>query len=111
MRTRVLRWGGCFHPERRLGCIGCPLATDNGRGDFLKYPKMLKAVCKAADEYLRTHPTSRASQVFSNGYELMMKRLFFKTMADWDSVMGDSLFPELRPDARQYLSEYFKIEL
>lgn len=34
---------GVFHVERRLGCIGCPMAADNGRGDFLKYPKMLSA--------------------------------------------------------------------
>lgn len=41
----------------------------------------------------------------------MMKRLFFKTMADWNAVMGDSLFPEMRPDAKQYLENYFGIEL
>ena len=38
---------GIFHPERRLGCIGCPLATDNGRGEFKQYPQLLKRIIKA----------------------------------------------------------------
>lgn len=102
---------GNFHPERRLGCIGCPLASDNGIAGYKQYPKLLRQVCRAADDYLKAHPNSRAAGYFNNGYELMMKRFFFKTMADWDAVMGNSLFPEMRPDARQYLSNYFGIEL
>ena len=37
---------GLFHPERRLGCIGCPLRADNGRADFVKYPKLLKQIIR-----------------------------------------------------------------
>lgn len=102
---------GQFHPERRLGCIGCPLAADNGRKDYKQYPKLFKQVCRAADDYLKAHPNSKAASYYADGYELMMKRLFFKTMADWDNVMNDLLFPEARPNARQYLSNYFGIEL
>lgn len=102
---------GCFHPERRLGCIGCPLAADNGRGDYLKYPKLLKQVCIAADDYLKTHPQTKSAGHFNDGYELVMRRLFFKNLSDYDLVMDSGLFPEARPDARRFLSEYFNIEL
>lgn len=102
---------GCFHAERRLGCIGCPLAADNGRGDYLKYPKLLKQVCIAADDYLKTHQQTKSAGYFKDGYELVMRRLFFKTVADWEMVMGDSLFPELRPNAKEYLENYFGVKL
>ena len=29
-----------FDVSQRLGCIGCPLASDNGLADFIRYPKM-----------------------------------------------------------------------
>ena len=30
---------GIFHVERRLGCIGCPLQSDNGKADFKRDPE------------------------------------------------------------------------
>lgn len=33
---------GKFCVKRRLGCIGCPLASDNGVSGFKKYPKFVK---------------------------------------------------------------------
>lgn len=35
---------GCFHVERRLGCIGCPLKGDRGRQDWRENPKLLRLV-------------------------------------------------------------------
>ena len=29
--------------KKRLGCIGCPLKSDNGLSDFEKYPNSVKA--------------------------------------------------------------------
>ena len=37
---------GRFCVERRLGCIGCPLQSDRGKMDYLKYPKLLKQVLR-----------------------------------------------------------------
>lgn len=102
---------GNFCPARRLGCVICPMATDNGVSGYKQYPKLLRPMCKAADDYLKAHPNGRAASVFRDGYELIFKRLFFKTMAEWDMVMGDSLFPELRPNAKEYLENYFGVKL
>ncbi len=35
---------GAFHPERRIGCLGCPLRSDKGKGDYVQYPKLLRLV-------------------------------------------------------------------
>lgn len=102
---------GNFHPECRLGCIGCPLAYDNGKADYLRYPKMLKQMCRAADDYLKTHPAVKANAIYRDGYEMVMHRIFFKDYPTFALVMDGGLFPESRPDARQFLSNYFGIEL
>ena len=102
---------GNFHPERRLGCIVCPLASDNGRAGYMKYPKLLRVACKACDDYLKAHPNTKSAGYFRDGYEMMFNKLFFKTKADYDFVMTDLLFPESRPNPREYMSNYFGIEL
>lgn len=68
---------GNFHPERRLGCIGCPMKSDNGKSDFKKYPKMLKGLVKAAQTFLDTHPNCSSQKKFSgSAYNLVFQDLF-----------------------------------
>jgi DNA-directed RNA polymerase beta subunit len=43
---------GVFHAERRLGCIGCPLQSDNGKADYKKHPKLLKRLVKSVRVFL-----------------------------------------------------------
>lgn len=103
---------GTFHVERRLGCIGCPLATDNGRGDFKKYPKLLRQYVRAATDYLAAHPSTRAAKVFhGDGAALVFRRLFFKNLEDYRNVVDGGLFPEMRVNPREYLQKYFGIDL
>lgn len=49
---------------RRLGCIGCPLAHDNGLKDFKKYPKMLLAQTRAMQKFLDSHPGVKTYSLF-----------------------------------------------
>lgn len=37
---------GKFDVRRRLGCIGCPLQSDRGKIDFLRYPILLKQILR-----------------------------------------------------------------
>lgn len=101
-------WGGVFHVERRLGCIGCPLATDNGRSDFRKYPQLLRMVIKSAQKYLDSHPTARAYEAFGgDAYNLVYKRLFCKTMEEYTVHVTGGIFPEMAINPRQVIEEYF----
>lgn len=55
---------GNFHVERRLGCIGCPLRSDNGLSDFLKYPKFLKRLLVSSQAFIDTHPRCASKKIF-----------------------------------------------
>ena len=102
---------GIFHVERRLGCIGCPLQSDNGKADFKRYPGMLRQMVRSMDKYIKTHPDTRAAIVFQNAYNAVYKRLFCNTMEDYEIVTGGGLFPELKTDTKKFLENYFCIDL
>ena len=103
---------GQFHVERRLGCIGCPLASDNGKKDFLQYPKLLKQFIKAQQRYLDTHTDTKAYAAFDgNAYNCVYKRLFCHTMEDYRLAISGGLFPDQAIDTKKFLEEYFGIEL
>ena len=103
---------GQFHVERRLGCIGCPLASDSGKGDYVKYPKMLKRVVKSAQRYLDNHKQTREYSYFGgNAYNLVFKRLFCETNEEYFNLITGGLFPEMAVDTKKELEDYFGIEL
>lgn len=74
---------GRFRVERRLGCIGCPMQADCGKGDFKQFPKMLKAWVRAGQKYLDSHPQSRAVQKFGNAYNMAYHNLFCRSYAEY----------------------------
>lgn len=103
---------GQFHVERRLGCIGCPLKSDNGKKDFLQYPKLLKQIIAAQQRYLDSHPNSKAYSTFDgDAYNCVYKRLFCTTMEDYHAKVSGGLFPENAIDTKKFLEDYFGIEL
>lgn len=101
---------GRFHVERRLGCIGCPLASGNGREDFKKYPKLLKQIIEAKKRFYAAD-SNRGKAFGGDVYKSMFYQFFCDNLEDYSLKIGGGIFPELAIDARQYLSEYFGIEL
>lgn len=99
---------GYFHVERRLGCIGCPLAH-NAKKEFKKYPKMVRAYINAAKVFIQNR-----KQKELNVYELFYARFFLSRTEDYHKFMaqrnGDNLFGE-KPDIKGFLEEYYNIEL
>lgn len=79
---------GNFHVERRLGCIGCPMKSDNGKSDYLKYPKMLKLLIRSAQKYLDSHPQVKSHQKYGNAYNMIFHNLFAKSYADYQNLTG-----------------------
>lgn len=75
---------GVFHPERRLGCMGCPLAYKKRRiGEFKKYPNMVKMYCRAGRIYRETHPNVGSSKHFKDEFEWFAMDLFTENMAEF----------------------------
>ena len=102
---------GKFHVERRLGCIGCPMKSDCGKSDFLKYPKMLKAWIRRGKKYLETHPNSGAKRKFKDEYNLAFHNLFCDSYEEYEIRVTGGLFPENALNTKEYLENYFGIDL
>lgn len=78
---------GAFHVERRLGCIGCPLAADNGLADFKQYPKLLKQIIEAKKRFYETHPN--AGKTFDrNVYNGLYYQFFCRNLDDYRVAIG-----------------------
>lgn len=82
---------GRFHVERRLGCIGCPLAADNGLADFKQYPKLLKQIIEAKKRFYETHPN--AGKTFDrNVYNGLYFQFFCRNLDDYRVAIGGGYF-------------------
>lgn len=100
---------GFLNVKKRLGCIGCPLASDRGLSDFKRYPKMVKAWIKAGDFWWNTHPNARSHKKFGNIYELFVHNVFFKTYDDFCDAVNDKITGKI--DCKTFLENYFGIKL
>lgn len=108
---------GNFIVEKRLGCLGCPLQHDHGRGDYLKYPQMLKAVARAMQVYADTKPHESWRKHFGDDasiWKVLVFHLFFDTVAEFNLATGNGggeLFDNLELNYKEYLENYFGIDL
>lgn len=103
--------GGNFHVERRIGCVGCPLQTDNGISDFQQYPKMFKAWIRAYNNWFTNHPNTKSAKTFVGVYDAVYMKMFCNSMDEFYNKVYPPLFPDLALDTKKYLEEYFKIDL
>ena len=102
---------GEFHPERRLGCMGCPIASRRKRVLQLKqYPNMIKMYCRQGEKYRQAHPNSPNIQMFPTVYDWLTFTLFCDSIGDFHQKFGTNLFGEAI-DTKKYLEEYFNITL
>lgn len=105
---------GNFHVERRLGCIGCPLATQRQRREqFIQYPKMLRAIIKNYQYYIDNHNNGKLYRACNgSAYNSMFMQLFCDNTEEYERMITrKSLFPEQAIDAKKFLEDYFKINL
>lgn len=102
---------GNFHVERRLGCIGCPLRSDKGKSDFLKYPKFLKRLIVSVQIFIDSHPNSSSVEKFGNAYNVVFHNLFCGSYVENQNLVTGGIFPETAIDAKAFLEDYFKIDL
>lgn len=99
---------GAFHVERRLGCIGCPMATEwKRREQYAEYPKLLKALIQRVNIFYETHGGCRD---FPDVYHKFFCDLFFRRRNEYLDFAQGRLF-ENDFDAKSYLETYFGIPL
>jgi len=95
---------GVFDATKRLGCIGCPLQSDRGKADFLKYPKFLRLWCRSYADYVSTH------KAVDGVYEDIMYHLFYSNHGErkYEQTFHGLFAP---PSAKEFLEDYFHIDL
>lgn len=99
--------GGVFNVKERLGCMGCPLQSDNGLADFKKYPNLVKAWCRAGQKWMDNHPNVKSNKKFGNVYRLFTHNVFFHSYQDF--IEGTSGFFG-NVDCKEFLENYFNIK-
>ena len=102
---------GELHPERRLGCLGCPLAYRRHRiEEFKRYPGFVKLYLRGGQKYWDAHPNSKIHKWFSNVYEWFAFQLFCDSMQEFKQKFGGNIF--YSPiDCKKYLEDYFNFDL
>ena len=103
--------GGNFHPERRLGCMGCPLAKKSQRiQEFRDHPGLIRMWLRAGQKYLDTHPNNRIAEYYNDVYEWMAMQIFCDTVHEFKEKFGPNLFYG-KVDCKKYLEDYFNFDL
>lgn len=102
---------GNFHAERRLGCVGCPLASRKHRiAEFKALPGMVRLYVHAAQKFLDNHPNSKMFEYLKDGADWFTMSLFCDSKADFKKKFGATLLtPPI--DCKAYLEEYFNVKL
>ena len=103
--------GGQFDVTKRLGCMGCPLASRKKRIQFFKEnPKWLKAWIRAGQKWYisEKYQNGKAKHKFKDAFEAMGYLLFCDNMEDFkEKTYG--MFGDF--DWKEFLQKEFKIDM
>lgn len=103
---------GNFHPERRLGCMICPLMSQTKLRERCKqYPKFLRLMIKAYQEYYDNHQGKKSHERFRDAYDERFYALFCTNMNEFRDKVTGGMFPEIAIDPKSFMEDYFKIDL
>ena len=105
---------GRFHPERRLGCMCCPLQSRNKRvQSFKDNPRMARYYINAAKKYLETHPNNKITKMFNgNVYDWFTSQIFCDGEREFREKFGASeIFKDDAIDTKAFLEQQFGIPL
>lgn len=101
---------GSINIKKRLGCLGCPLAADNGLSDFKRYPLLVKAWLRNGLIWWNEHPNTSCHKKYESIYELFVSDVFFKSWEETKLAVDGGLFGE-KIDCKLFLENYFNIKL
>lgn len=96
-------------PKRRLGCMGCPLQSENGRRKWFKeHPRWAKAWLKAGQKYRDSHPNAKTTAMYDDVFQWFFRDLFIHVQRDFQDY-NSGIFG--KPDYKSLLEQYFGIDL
>ena len=99
---------GNFHPEKRLGCMCCPLASHKKRLEqFKQYPNMVKLYVNRGGQWIESHKTAKKLAWVQDKYDMFYARVFCQSKTEWQTLCN-SLFG--KPDTKKLIEDYFGIK-
>lgn len=102
---------GQFDVTKRLGCMGCPLASRNKRIQFFKEnPKWLKAWIRAGQKWYisEKYQNGKAKHKFKDAFEVMGYMLYCDNIEDFkEKTYG--MFDDF--DWKEFLEKEFNIDM
>ena len=110
MRQFTTIGGGQFHPERRLGCIGCPLQSQKSRREaFKEYPQLLKLQIERMQRFYDNGKGGKLKEILGgNAWNFAYYMLWCSGSEDYiEKTTG--LFP-MEETPEQFVKRYFGIK-
>ena len=104
--------GGQFDVTKRLGCMGCPLASRKKRIQFFKdNPRWLKAWIRAGQKRYtwEAYQNGKAKVKFKDAFEAMGYLSFCDNMEDFKEKTHSMLFGDF--DWKEFLQKEFNIDM
>lgn len=102
---------GMFDPERRLGCLCCPLSSRKKRiNEFKNNPKMLRFYARNAGKFIDGHRNCKAARLFRNEFELLFYSIFCDSMRQFREITDVDIFGNVF-DCKEYLERKFGLSL
>lgn len=103
---------GNFHVERRLGCMGCPMASRRKRIlNFQEHPNMIKMYCRQGEIYRKNHPDSPNNRMFNTVYDWLVFTLYCDSLQEFREKFGNTIFGNDAIDTKIFLEQQFNITL
>lgn len=101
--------GGNLDVSKRLGCMGCPLASEKKRiASFKEHPKMVRCYLRSLQNFWDSHPDARCHKKYDDIYEYFTRDVFYPRQSEWDRV-SNGMFG--KPDFKHFLEQQFGINL
>lgn len=108
LHTLYYNADGSLNIKKRLGCMGCPLASDKGLSDFKKYPLLVKAWVRNGLIWWNNHPNVASHKTYESIYELFVSNVFFKSLEETKLAVNGGFFEKI--DCKNFLEDYFNIK-
>ena len=100
---------GVFHPEMRLGCMCCPMASRKKRIEqFKQYKGMVKFYIRAQQKFIDSHPNSKLAKNHVSAIECFVRDVFCENEREFELIKS-GMFG--KPDLKKFLEDYFDIKL
>lgn len=100
---------GVFHPERRLGCMCCPMASRKKRiAEFKKYNGMVRFYINAQQKFIDSHTNSKLAKNHVSAIECFVCDVFCKNAREFNFIKS-GMFGE--HDFKKFLENYFDVTL